>query len=143
VSRGRFGVESRKGIGDVTGDDSGIGRIGEVMRIAGGMNVTFGAIERRWDFEQLYALAASDTPRSSRRQLGIARLIQQRREPADFKVCTALDQGVGAIELYDEARLCVDKMWVLGWLGQGRNRDFSAANRCGDRAKIRRRDNNI
>src|SRR5712691_1545809 len=89
------------------------------MWIASGVNIAFRSIKRGRHFEQLNSLSTRDVARSPARQLGVARLIQQRGEPSYLELSTAFDKDVGAIELHDEAGLGIDEMRIFGWLGEG------------------------
>ena len=68
----------------------------------------------------------------------VARLIQQRGQPADFQFRAAFDQHIGVIELHDEAWLGVHEMRVFRRLGQRGEFNFVAADFFGDGPEVRR-----
>ena len=67
--RGGFWIEGRESLSDVARDNFRILGVGQVMRIACGMDVAFGAVEPGGHFEQLDVFAASDVARGAGSQL--------------------------------------------------------------------------
>ena len=109
------------------------------MRIAQRVHVAGGAGHVRRHIHQPNALRRLDAPGFADFDLWIARVLQERRQPADLQLRAAIDQHVGAPQCNDETRTRIDEMRIFGWFRHDGHVDFVAANFARERAEIGQR----
>ena len=107
------------------------------MRIAERVHVAGRAGHVRRHVHQANALRSLDASRFADFDLRIARVLQERRQPADLQLGAAVDQHIGVAQLNDEARTRIDEVRILGRFRQDADVDFVAADFAGERAEIR------
>jgi hypothetical protein len=91
----------------------------------------------------LHALRGDDAARRAGEDLGVARPVEQRRQPADFQLGAALDEHVGAVEGNDLTGARVDEVRILRRFGDGGDGDLGAADLAGDGAVFGSRGDDI
>jgi len=133
---GGRGIEPGEPLREVAGDDAGVGRIGQVMRIAGGVDVALGSVERGRDIQHLDTLAAVDAAWRAGSQARVARALEQRTQPAQLQLRAALEQRIGAVEFHQEARLGIHEMRVFQGFGQGGDLHAVSADFTGEGAQV-------
>ena len=67
--------------------------------------------------------------------LGIARILQERWQPADFQLRSAFDQHIGCAQLHNKTRTRIDKVGIFRRLRHRRDFDFVAANVARERSR--------
>ena len=125
------------------GDDARVDRINDEVRIAQRMDVALGTRQLRRHFEHADAFVTEDASGLARRELGVARAREQRRQPADFQFRAALDERIGPVELHDEAGLGVHEVRVFRGPRERGDLDLVAADFLRDSREVRRGDDNI
>ena len=80
---------------------------------------------------------ACDAPRFADFDLRIARVLQERRQPANLQFRAAFDQDIGVAQLHDKARPRVDEVRVFGRFRHRCDFDFVAADFARERARNR------
>src|SRR4051812_28557946 len=107
------------------------------MRISGGVNIPLRTIQSGWDFQNIDTLVCHEMAGGATLNFGIARSIDQRREPRCFQLRAAFDEKVRTAHLNKEARLRIDKVRIFSWPSKGRDFDFVAADFFGNSPEIR------
>ena len=106
------------------------------MWIAERVHVAGRARHIRRHVHQANSLRSLHAARFAQLDLRVARILQERRQPADLQLRAAIDQHIRAPQLHDETRARIDKVRILRRFGQDRNADVIAANFARERAKI-------
>src|SRR5258705_8795303 len=96
------------------------------------MHVTLGAIEARRFAQERNESRRLEVARFSRLHLGVARLLQHQRQPADLELGAGRDDEIGAARARDQARARVDVMRILQRVGRGVHGDLVAAELLGE-----------
>jgi len=97
------------------------------MRVAFGMYVALGAIDRRRHIEQGHDRGRFEITRLARLHLAVAGRAQQVRQPAGLEPGAGAHQQLGAAQLRDQARARVDAVRVLHRSGGAERLDRVAA----------------
>src|SRR3954466_9544484 len=129
-------IDLAEGLRDVLGNDFRVQRISHVMWISGRMNVSFGAIERAGDFEQLHTLVAGNVARCPGSKLRVSSPFQERRKPADLQLGAALDDCIRTAELHDITGLGIHEMRIFGGSRQNEQVYFIPTDFFGDGSEI-------
>ena len=74
---------------------------------------------------------------------GVARLVDQRRQPADFQVAPDHHQQIRLVQLQHEARLGLDEVRILVAAGERFDGDLVAADLADDRRQVARRGDDV
>ena len=107
------------------------------MRIAAGVDIAFGAIEARRLLEERHVGRRLEVPRLARLDRGIARLLRDERQPADFELGAGRDDEIGASCARDKAGLRLDVVRVLQRVGRNVDLDLVATELLRERAPFR------
>ena len=75
--------------------------------------------------------------------LWVARVLQQRRKPADLELRAAINQHIGLAKFDDETGPRIDEMRILGRLGEDGDVDIVTADLAGDRGIIGQSRDNV
>ena len=107
------------------------------MWISQRMHVAFGAgYFALRDFEDLGELRGVEISVSSGLNSPVARLRDQRWQPADLQIQTNTNEQVGIPQFQQKAGLRLDEMWILIPLSDGFHTDSVTAHLLGQRGQI-------
>ena len=97
------------------------------MRIAGSVHVTLRAIQLAWNVELADKISSREIATLAGLDFGVARLLQQHRQPANLKFGPGAYHQISVARPRDQAGLGLNLVWVLQSAGSDRNFDQIAA----------------
>src|SRR5207248_2521588 len=109
------------------------------MRIAERVNITGRAGHVCRHIHQANSLRRLDATGLADLDLRIARVLQERRQPADFEFGAAIDQNVRIAQRNDETWTRVHEVRIFSWFRQNNEIDFVATDFACERAEIWKR----
>ena len=88
------------------------------MWIAQRVHIAGGASHIGWDIHQTNSLRRLHPSGFADVELGVARILQKRRQPSQLQLRAAVNQYISAAQCNNEARTRIHEMRVFGWLRQ-------------------------
>jgi hypothetical protein len=122
----------REGIGD----ERDVARVGLDVRVARGVDVALGTVELRRHVELANEVGGGEVAGLPGLHLGVARLLQQHRQPADLELGAGARDEVGVACARDQARLGLDLVRVLQRARRDGDVDELAAELLRERAPL-------
>ena len=106
------------------------------MRITERVHVARGTRDVGGDVHETHTLRGLNASGFADIELRVARVLQERGEPAEFQLGAAVDQDIGVAQLHDEARPGVDEVRVFRRLRHRGHVRFVGSDLTRERAEI-------